>query len=70
MENSVPEHRKRLGLSQERLAEALGVTRQTVISIEKGRFDPSLPLAFRLARVFGCRIEDLFTPDDVAEDHS
>lgn len=66
MRNSVPDHRKRLGFSQERLAEALGVTRQTVISIEKGRFDPSLPLAFRLARVFECRIEDLFTPDDDA----
>ena len=64
MKNSVPEHRKRLGLSQERLATILGVTRQTVISIEKERFDPSLPLAFRLAAVFECSIEELFTPDD------
>ena len=46
------------------LAEILEVSRQTVISLEKGRFDPALPLAFRLARVFDCPIEDLFTPED------
>ena len=63
MENSVPAERQRLGLSQQQLADTLGVTRQTVISIEKGRYDPSLPLASRLAAVFGRRIEDLFTPD-------
>jgi putative transcriptional regulator len=40
------------------------VTRQTIISIEKGRFDPSLGLAFKLAGVFGCRIEDIFSPDE------
>jgi RNA polymerase sigma factor (sigma-70 family) len=45
------------------LAEELGVSRQTVISLEKGRFDPSLPLAFRIAAVVDCRIEDVFTPD-------
>lgn len=55
--------RLRLGLSQAQLAERLGVSRQTVISIEKGRFDPSLPLAFGLARVLGSRIEDLFFPE-------
>jgi DNA-binding XRE family transcriptional regulator len=38
-------------------------SRQTVISLEKGRFDPSLPLAFRIAALFGCRIEDVVTPD-------
>nr|WP_221419708.1 MULTISPECIES: helix-turn-helix transcriptional regulator [Micrococcus] len=52
-----------MGWSQQRLADELGVSRQTVISLEKGRYDPSLPLAFRLAAVFGRRIEDLFTPD-------
>nr|WP_241864828.1 MULTISPECIES: helix-turn-helix transcriptional regulator [Corynebacterium] len=51
------------GLSQQRVAEALGVSRQTVISIEKGRYDPSLPLAFQLAEFFSCRIEDIFTPE-------
>ncbi|WP_298710476.1 helix-turn-helix transcriptional regulator [Micrococcus sp. 2A] len=63
MENSLPAERTRLGWSQQRLADELGVSRQTVISLEKGRYDPSLPLAFRLAAVFGRRIEDLFTPD-------
>ncbi|WP_426311805.1 helix-turn-helix transcriptional regulator [Cellulosimicrobium sp. E-16] len=51
-----------LGWSQAELASRLGVSRQTVISIERGRFDPSLPLAFRIAEVFGCRIEDVFRP--------
>ena len=55
--------RLRLGLSQAQLADLLGVSRQTVISIEKGRFDPSLPLAFRLSAVLGRPIEELFTPE-------
>ena len=63
MRNTVPAHRERLGWSQQRLADELGVSRQTIISIEKGRYDPSLPLAFKLAALFGCPIEDLFTPD-------
>lgn len=63
MDNSLAELRTTHGLSQAALAEALGVSRQTVISIERGRFDPSLPLAFRIAAHFGCRIEDIFTPD-------
>jgi putative transcriptional regulator len=62
MHNSLRERRKDAGLSQEQLAERLGVSRQTIISIERGRFDPSLDLAFRLAAVFDVRIEDLFTP--------
>lgn len=49
--------------SQQDLAERLEVSRQSVNAIETGRYDPSLPLAFRLAAVFGRRIEDLFTPD-------
>ncbi|MGZ0068457.1 MULTISPECIES: helix-turn-helix transcriptional regulator [unclassified Microbacterium] len=61
MENSVSERRRDRGWSQQRLADELGVSRQTIISIERGRFDPSLPLAFRLARVFGCAIEDIFS---------
>lgn len=51
------------GLSQAALAEALGVSRQTIISIERGRFDPSLPLAFKIASLFERRIEDIFQPD-------
>lgn len=65
MRNDIPERRKERGWSQKHLADLLGVSRQTVISIERSRFDPSLPLAFRLARVFDCQIEDLFefTPE-------
>lgn len=66
MENHLPRIREERGWSQKRLADELGVSRQTVISIEKGRYDPSLPLAFRLAKVFECRIEDLFVPDPSA----
>ncbi|WP_163544555.1 helix-turn-helix transcriptional regulator [Occultella kanbiaonis] len=63
MRNSLPGRRAERGWSQAELAERLGVSRQTVISIEKGRFDPSLPLAFRLADEFGVAIEDLFDPE-------
>ncbi|WP_430592097.1 helix-turn-helix transcriptional regulator [Humidisolicoccus flavus] len=63
MENSLAERRQERGWSQQRLADELGVSRQTIISLERGRFDPSLPLAFRLAAEFECAIEDLFTPD-------
>ncbi len=64
MDNDLAAWRAERGWSQAALAEALGVSRQTVISIERGRFDPSLPLAFRIARVFECAIEDVFRPDD------
>lgn len=63
MRNRLPELRRGQGLSQERLAEMLGVSRQTIISIEKERFDPSLPLAFQIAAAFGMRIEDIFFPE-------
>jgi putative transcriptional regulator len=52
--------------SQARLAEELAVSRQTVNAIENGKYDPSLPLAFRIARVFGHPIEAIFFPDDAA----
>ena len=50
--------------SQEQLAHALGVSRQTVNAIETGRYDPSLPLAFRIARLLVCPIEAIFEPDE------
>ncbi|HRA27444.1 helix-turn-helix transcriptional regulator [Ornithinibacter sp.] len=62
MENRLAELRAEHQLSQAALAELLGVSRQTVISIERGRFDPSLPLAFTIARHFGTTIEDIFRP--------
>ena len=63
MINDIATRRTALGWSQAQLAAQLGVSRQTVISIERGRFDPSLPLAFRIAAVFTTTIEDVFTPD-------
>ncbi|MBX6773475.1 MAG: helix-turn-helix transcriptional regulator [Chloroflexi bacterium] len=54
------ERRLEAGWTQEQLGERVGVSRQTIISIEAGRYMPSLPLALRLARTFGCRVEDLF----------
>jgi putative transcriptional regulator len=57
--------------SQAELAERLGVSRQTVNAVETGKYDPSLPLAFKLAQLFGLRIEDVFQPDNGAvEDRS
>ncbi len=50
--------------SQAELAEHLGVSRQTVNAIETGKYDPSLPLAFRIARIFGSTIEAIFEPED------
>ena len=51
------------GWSQSELGAHLAVSRQTVNAIEAGRYDPSLPLAFRIAAVFGLRIEEMFEPD-------
>jgi putative transcriptional regulator len=64
MRNRVREQRGQLGLTQADVAVALGVSRQTVISIESGRYLPSLPLAFRIARFFDVAIEDMFDPTD------
>ncbi len=61
--NDVAARRLALGWSQAELGRRLGVSRQTVISIERGRFDPSLPLAFRIAHAFDAPIEQIFTPD-------
>jgi len=63
MKNSLPELREQRGLSQADLADDVGVTRQTINSIERGRYDPSLELAFALADRFDCRIEEVFDPD-------
>ena len=62
MKNALKERRKALGWSQQELAERLGVSRQSVIAIEREKYDPSLDLAFRIAAVFGAAIEDIFTP--------
>lgn len=60
MENDVRDRRAQRGLSQAQLADAVNVSRQTINSIEKGRYTPSLPLALALARYFDTKVEDLF----------
>lgn len=64
MRNSLPQLRAERGWSQGELSEQLGVSRQTVNALERGKYDPSLPLAFRIARLFERRIEDVFQPDE------
>jgi putative transcriptional regulator len=63
MQSRVRELRESQGWSQGELAERLDVSRQTVNAIETGKYDPSLPLAFRLARLFGETIEAIFQPE-------
>ena len=63
MQSRVRELREHRGWSQGELAERLEVSRQTVNAIETGKYDPSLPLAFRISRLFGKPIERIFLPD-------
>ena len=63
MENDIRNLRGARGLSQQELAAAMDVSRQTIISIEKGRYTPSLPLAIALARFFGKPVEEIFDAD-------
>ena len=60
MKNRLEEIRKDRGIRQEELALALGVSRQTIVSLENGRYNPSIILAFKIARYFGVQIEDIF----------
>ena len=62
MNNRIKELRGENGWSQADLADRLGVSRQTIISIERGKYDPSLPLAFSIAKAFGKQIEEIFGP--------
>ena len=63
MKNRLKVLRAERNWTQEELAARLGVSRQTVNSIETGKYDPSLPLAFKIARLCGRRIEEIFEPD-------
>lgn len=63
MRNRLRELRARYGMTQEDLAVKVGVSRQTINAIETEKYDPSLPLAFKLARCFGASVEELFEPE-------
>lgn len=62
MQNGIRAERERRGWTQAALGEQLGVSRQTIVALETGKYDPSLPLAFRIARLFDKPIEELFFP--------
>ncbi len=64
MKNRLEELRRARGLNQEELARALRVSRQTIGSLENGRYNPSITLAFRIARYFGLSIEEVFIYED------
>ena len=64
MKNKIKVYRAMNDLTQEGLAQALGVTRQTILAIEKGKYDPSLELAFRMAKYFHKTIEEIFTLEE------
>ena len=67
MKNRLEELRRARGLRQEELAEALSVTRQTIGSLENGRYNPSITLAFKIARFFGLSIEEVFIYEESDE---
>ena len=64
MKNKVKELRKKRGWTQGELGERLGISRQSVHSIETGKYDPSLPLAFRIADIFGTSLDKIFDKTD------
>lgn len=68
MNNRLEEIRKKHGIKQEELATALEVSRQTIGSIEKGRYNPSIILAFKIAKYFEMRIEDIFIYEEGSRD--
>ena len=67
MKNRLEEIRKERGIKQEELADAMGVSRQTISSLENGRYNPSVILAIKLARYFGTNVEELFLYEE--EEH-
>ena len=69
MQNRVKILRAERNWTQQDLADRINVSRQTVNAIEKGKYDPSLPVAFRIARIFEIRIEDIFHPDEKELNH-
>ncbi len=64
MNNRIEEIRKQKGINQDELAKTLGVSRQTISSLERGRYNPSITLAYKIAKLFELKIEDVFIFDD------
>jgi len=67
MENRLKELRESLAMTQEELAARAGVSRQTIISLEKGKYNPSITLAYKLSKIFGLSIEELFMLNEGGE---
>ena len=67
LQNHIKQHRARLDLTQEGLATKVGVSRQTIIAIEKGKYSPSTLLAFKIARALGMKVDDLFEYIDTGD---
>ena len=65
MKNKIKIYRAMHDLTQDALANAVHVTRQTILAIEKGKYDPSLELAFKIARYFGVNIEEIFIYEEI-----
>jgi putative transcriptional regulator len=68
MKTRMKEFREKFGITQESLAEKVDVTRQTILFLEKGKYNPSLRLAYKIARLFNVRIEDIFSFEDESTD--
>ena len=64
MRTRIKEYRARYNMTQEELAKRVGVRRETIVFLEKGKYNPSLKLAYRIAKVFNTSIEDIFLFDD------
>ncbi len=64
MENRIKDLRKIKGLTQEELSQLVGVSRQSIVAIETGKYNPSLKLAYRIASQFNCAIEEVFLFDE------
>jgi len=69
LKNRLEELRKEKGVNQEKLAEILEVSRQTISSIENGRYNPSILLAFKIAKYFGKKIEDIFIYEEESNEY-
>ena len=68
MKNRLEEIRKQKGIKQEELADAMGVSMQTISSLENGRYNPSVILAIKLARYFGMNVEEIFIYEEVQDE--